>query len=81
MVMDELVQVLVAGMVAALTIAGVILGVMRIERAYDRNVCLGFAAESAYETKFVDYSFFGWDCLAKAGNGKWVSADNLRAND
>ena len=45
---------------------------------YDVNSCRIFAEQSGYETKFVDYNFFEWDCLAHREDGKWVSRDSLR---
>lgn len=43
-----------------------------------KDGCKDYAVESNFETKFVDYSYFSWDCLAKTGDGKWVPISNIQ---
>lgn len=47
----------------------------------DVTKCRTFHEQSGYETKFVDYNFFDWDCLARTSSGKWVSTEKLRDID
>ena len=70
-----LVSVVVA---AILALSGFVVGVIRIQHHYDVNSCGIFAVESGYQTKFVDYNFFDWACLAQREDGKWVNRDALR---
>lgn len=67
---------IVAGVVALLVVIGI--PIRQITHHYDVKSCGIFAEESGYQTKFVDYNFFSWDCLARRDDGKWVSRDNLR---
>ncbi len=51
-------------------------------RMWDHNnqvtVCRRFQEETGYQTKFVDYNFFYYECLLKGSDGKWIPADKLR---
>jgi len=43
------------------------------------KACYVFSQNSGFETKFVEYTFWHRDCLAKLDDGKWISAYNLNA--
>lgn len=43
-----------------------------------RQACNVFSVESKRETKFVEYTYWNFDCLTPQSDGKWVSAFNLR---
>jgi hypothetical protein len=47
-------------------------------RNFSEDNCKDYAVESNFETKFVDYSYFSWDCLAKTDDGKWVPKSNIQ---
>lgn len=53
----------------------------QIAHHLDVNNCRTFHSQTGYETKFVDYHFLKWDCMAKTQTGKWVSSDNIREID
>ena len=59
-------------------IALIIIAVVSFAKGVDRNACTKFAEQSNRETKFVDYSFWYWDCLTPTKDGKWISTYNLR---
>lgn len=64
------------GIVLVVVVFG--LPIRAVRHHYGVNSCGIFAEQSGYDTKFVDYNFFQWDCLAHRDDGKWVSKDNLR---
>lgn len=71
-------------MLAALGIvclAALILGIRGIGHHYDNKTCHRFGDESGREVRFVDYSFWTWDCLTPTSDGKWISIDRLRDID
>ena len=45
---------------------------------YDRAACHSFSEQANRETKFVNYTYWAWDCLTPTADGKWISAENLR---
>ena len=75
---DDLFMAITAIVGTALLIVGIALPARMVKHHYDVNSCHIFADQSGYDTKFVDYNFFQWDCLAHRDDGKWVSRDNLR---
>lgn len=75
--MDELIG-LIATVILVVTLG---IPARQIGHHYSVNNCRIFQDETGYETKFVDYHFFKWDCLAQTKTGKWVSKDNLREMD
>lgn len=54
--------------------AGLTVIIRQFDHHYTVNDCRKFAESSNYETKFVDYSFWTWDCLVKSGD-RWVPMD------
>jgi hypothetical protein len=62
--------------IVALLLA-VMLPIRQLIHHYDIADCRNFASQSGYETKFAQYTWWTWDCLAETDNGKWVSKDNL----
>lgn len=40
--------------------------------------CDTFAIESDRETKYVEYTYWRYDCLTLTDSGNWISAYNLR---
>lgn len=49
-----------------------------VEHHYSKASCNAFGLTSGREVRFVDYTFWSWDCLTPASDGKWISIDNLR---
>lgn len=49
-----------------------------IDRGIANTSCNAFERESGYNTRFVSYTFFTYDCLAEQENGKWISTSLLR---
>ncbi len=66
----------VVALVALFLVVG--MPVRYIQHHFDAKSCVVFAEQSGYDTKFVDYNFLQWDCLAHRDDGKWVSRDSLR---
>ena len=40
--------------------------------------CREFSAATGRQVKFVDYTWFTWDCLVQTDLGRWVPRDALR---
>lgn len=59
----------------------VIVGLVSFGNGQKRAGCDRFEQESGYETKYIEYTFWYTDCLAKLDSGKWVSAFNLRGGE
>lgn len=77
--MDDLIEFVVIPVTIFVTSFVLLFGVTRQWGHHvDVSECTAFGAASGYETKFVDYNFWDWDCLAKIDNAKWVEARNLR---
>lgn len=57
---------------------GLVGGIRALDHHYGVSSCHSFAAQSGYETKWADYNFLYYECLAKTNNGKWVPTDSLR---
>lgn len=55
--------------------------VVALDKHYTRINCVKFAEQSGFETKFADYNFATYECLAKRTDGKWVGSDKLRESD
>lgn len=49
-----------------------------IDKSNTRKSCDVFGVISGYETKYVEYTYWNFDCLAKTENGKWLSTSSLR---
>lgn len=51
-------------------------------RAFQHNLdtrdCAGFSQASGYATKFVDYTFFSWDCFIQTDSGNWMPLSVVR---
>lgn len=56
--------------------AAIALPIRQVSHHYDKDRCRSYAKETERVTKFVDYHFWGWDCLTKTSDGLWVSTDN-----
>ena len=55
-------------------------GMLVFGKNQTRQSCLSFSYQSGYETKYVEYTYFRFDCLAKQSDGKWISTENIYAN-
>jgi len=56
----------------------IFLGANSWARHIDKENCHGFGVASGRETKFVDYTFWSWDCLTPTTDGKKIPVKNLR---
>ena len=63
---------------AAIFVCAVVLIANATEKHYDRAGCHSFADRTGRETRFVEYTYWSWDCLTPSEDGKWISVDNLR---
>ncbi len=77
---DDNFAVVIGFMVIGLIVLifGIVLVVNRTTHHYDKINCHRFAVNTNRETKFVDYTFWRWDCLTPSGDGKWIPTDQLR---
>jgi hypothetical protein len=75
---DVVVPVVGILMACAVFVAAVLVGVRYFAHAIDETQCAGFAVGADREVKFVDYSWFTWDCLTPSTDGKWIPTDGLR---
>lgn len=53
-------------------------GARQLSHHYDAAGCHRFGTESSREVRFVDYTFWSWDCLTPTSDGKWIPTDQLR---
>lgn len=53
-------------------------GLRTMSHTYMMRACNVFAKESNRQVKFIDYSYWGSDCLTLQENGQWISTFNLR---
>ncbi len=44
------------------------------------KTCSVFQQQSGFNTKYVEYTYFNFDCLAEQTDGKWISTDNIYFN-
>ena len=78
---DEWVFALLAAVGSLLLVALICLPVRQVYHHYEVKQCHQFSEQAGYTTKFVDYNFFSWDCLAQTKTGKWVGYEKLRDVD
>jgi hypothetical protein len=50
----------------------------QVSKHYDKASCHTYAQTTGRQTRFVTYTFWSWDCLTPAADGKWISTDALR---
>ena len=55
------------------------IGVRAFEHYNLEKGCASFYTETGYTTKFVDYTFWRWDCLVKQDNGKFIPVSAIRS--
>jgi hypothetical protein len=65
----------ITGFVALM--AGTYLPIRQIDHNLTVSKCHTFAEASGYQTKFVDFNFFSYDCLGKTSDGRWIPTDRL----
>jgi hypothetical protein len=73
--MKDLLEIIIITILIIILLIG---GACRTGRYFDKRSCYSFGQQSGRETKFVDYTFFSWDCLTPTTDNKWISIDNLR---
>ncbi len=44
----------------------------------DTADCREFSAATGRQVRFVDYTWFTWDCLVQTDRGQWIPRDGLR---
>lgn len=59
-------------------VGGIFLVSRQVSHHIDHTNCVAYAQRTGRETRFVDYSFFKWDCLTPSQDGKWLPTDQLR---
>ena len=79
--MEELKQFLAAIILVVLFMSAVMIPTVFIKRHYAQINCSQFSLQSNREVKFVNYSFWKWECLTPTKNEKWISVDSLRDVD
>lgn len=73
-----LVPVVVAVVGFAVLFGGLLVGVREIGHYLDQRTCAAFGVQANRTVKFSDYTYWTWECLTPAKNGKWISTDRLR---
>lgn len=48
-------------------------GIISFGKSQLRTACYKFEAVSGFETKYVEYTYFHYDCLAEQEDGRWIS--------
>ncbi len=69
--------IIAAAVTASIALPCIVIGRV-VERHYAESACSSFSEQSGRETKFVDYTYFAWDCLTPGADGKWISVEQLR---
>lgn len=59
-------------------VAVIVVGIRYAGHHVDTGACHTFGVQTERTVKFVDYSWWTWDCLTPAHDGKWISVENLR---
>lgn len=73
--------------IALTTMAGVVAIALliplacRFQHHIDSAGCAKFTAATGHTVKFIDYTFWSWDCLVQTPNGKWIPLEGLRSTD
>jgi len=79
--MKEIVIESIAGLFFIIVISVFLLmGLISFGKSQTKSSCVRFAAETGYETKYAEYTYFRFNCLAKQSDGKWISTENIYAN-
>lgn len=76
--MDELFAIAASIAAFAAVMFGIGVGVNTISRSQSESSCTAFASETHRETKFVNYTYWDYDCITPASDGKWISTKALR---
>lgn len=69
------------GKICLVFLLGFVIAVMiyliirQVDHHYEKNTCDNRGRVTGFDTKFVDYNFWSYDCLAKRSDGKWVAFD------
>ena len=58
--------------------AGLILGGNALSKHFTKVNCVAFQRETGRETRYAEYNYWNFDCLAKTSDGKWLPTDRLR---
>ena len=72
------------GFIASVVIGAVVLtfglaaGVTVIDKHYTKINCAAFERETGRNTRYAEYNWWSYDCLAETTDGKWLPTDNLR---
>lgn len=71
---------IVTGVVAAVCVIALAVAVVanRISKHYDKAACHSYSTNTGRQVRFVTYTFWSWDCLTPAADGKWIPTSNLR---
>lgn len=70
-------MLVVAGCLIAF-LAALMTGIRYAQHYYDHKNCTAFSVNTGRETKFVDYTWWSWDCLTPTKDGKYIPIDQLR---
>jgi hypothetical protein len=65
----------------AILVGGLLLIGRQVDHHYKQSTCPERGEVMGRPTKFVDYTFWSYDCLAQADDGTWLSVDKFRAGD
>lgn len=77
--MDELLGITVGVSIFLVVVLGVPLLVGNaVSKHFTMSNCEGFARETQRETRYAEYNYWNYECLAKTTDGKWLPSDQLR---
>lgn len=79
--MEEVILLIAVIIIAGTAIAGVVAVCRQVDHHYEVRKCRDFSVITGYTTKFADYNFMNYECLALSKNGKWIPYDRLREID
>jgi hypothetical protein len=69
--------VALVGSIIVVVLAVIVMIAVPLSRHYDKAACHSFGDNTGRTVKFVNYTYWRWDCLTPSTDGKWISTDRL----
>jgi len=73
--------IFMVALICVMLITAIAVPSIEISRGVDHRSCTAFGQAANREVKFVEYTYFSWDCLTPTVDGKWISTTRLRDLD
>jgi hypothetical protein len=66
------------GLVFIVLLGSIFTGANAVTKHFTKVNCVAFSRETGRETRYAEYTYWSFDCLAKTNDGKWLPKDQLR---